>query len=335
MSAVALPPDLEVKSVRRRLVALTTVPVLLLGAAACGDGAGEAETGSAGGDSIEGVQVSGEFGEEPTVDVDAPVEVSETASEVIEAGDGTEIAEGSGEEVLAHLSVTNARTGKLVGSTYEEGAPVKMSVAEGQMFPGILDAIVGTQSGSRLLVVATPQDAYGTQGVPQLNLKPDDSVVFVVDVLSTHPEEVLEGPDGEAAEDLPADLPTVKEKDGEVTGISFENAAKKPPKELQVITLIEGDGPPARDDSFVTFDYYGQTWGGKKPFDQSYEREPVPFPVGVGGLIPAWDQKIPGVKQGSRVMIIAPPETAYGDQARPGIPANSTLVFIVDVLGVD
>ena len=34
-------------------------------------------------------------------------------------------------------------------------------------------------------------------------------------------------------------------------------------------------------------------------------------------------------------MIIAPPEDGYGDQARPGIPANSTLVFVVDVLGVD
>lgn len=319
---------------RRRLVALTTVPLLLLGTAACGSETEGGETSSAGG-SVEGVQVSGTFGEEPTVEVEAPVEVSETASEVVEAGDGTEIAEGAGEEVLAHLSVTNGRTGKLVGSTYEEGAPVKMGVAEGQMFPGILDAIVGEQTGSRVVVVATPEDAYGTQGVPQLDLKPEDTVVFVVDLLSTHPEEVLDGPEGETVEDLPEDLPTVEEEDGAVTGISFENAAKQPPKELQIITLIEGDGPPARDDSFVTFDYYGQTWGGKKPFDQSYEREPVPFPVGVGGLIPAWDQKIPGVKQGSRVMIIAPPETAYGDQARPGIPANSTLVFIVDVLGVD
>jgi peptidylprolyl isomerase len=85
----------------------------------------------------------------------------------------------------------------------------------------------------------------------------------------------------------------------------------------------------------VTFNYFGSVYGSKKPFDESYSREPVPFGVGVNGLIPAWDKSIPGLKRGSRVMIIAPPEEGYGDQARPGIPASSTLVFIVDVLGVD
>jgi len=61
----------------------------------------------------------------------------------------------------------------------------------------------------------------------------------------------------------------------------------------------------------------------------------VPFGVGVKGLIPAWDKVIPGLKQGSRVLIIAPPADGYGAQAQQGIPANSTLTFVVDVLGVD
>jgi peptidylprolyl isomerase len=327
---------LEVKSVRRRLVALTVVPLLLLGAAACGEDSESSDgASSSGGEGIEGVDVSGDFGKEPTVEVEAPIEVSETESEVLQEGDGAVVAEGTAEEALVHLSLTNATSGKFIGSTYQDEAPMKMTVAEGQMFPGVLDAIVGQPSGSRFVVVATPEDAYGPQGNPQLDLKADDNVVFVVDVLSTHPDEVLDGPEGEPVEDLPKDLPTVEEKDGAVTGLSFDDAPKDPPKELEVVTLIEGEGPPARDDSFVTFDYYGEVWGGKEPFDQSYDREPVAFPVGVGGLIPAWDEKIPGVKQGSRVMIIAPPETAYGDQDRPGIPANSTLVFIVDVLGVD
>jgi peptidylprolyl isomerase len=326
--------DLEVKPVRRRLVALTVVPLLLAAAACGGDADSTDKEASGGGQGIDSVEVSGDFGEDPKVKVDSPVKVSETESEVLEKGDGAVVEEGTSEEALLHFSVTNATTGKSVGSTYEQGTPIKTVVAEGKMFPGVLDAIVGQTSGSRVLVVATPQDAYGPQGVPQLKLKADDGVIFVVDVLSTHPDEVLDGPEGKELK-VPDGLPTVEEKNGEVTGMSFENAAKNPPKELQVIPLIEGEGPPARDDSFVTFDYYGQTWGGKKPFDQSYDRDPVPFAVGVNNLIPAWDQKIPGLKRGSRVMIIAPPETAYGDQDRPGIPANSTLVFIVDILGVD
>jgi len=85
----------------------------------------------------------------------------------------------------------------------------------------------------------------------------------------------------------------------------------------------------------VTFDYFGAVWGEKKPFDESFSREPTAFAVGVNSLIPAWDQEIPGLTRGSRVMIIAPPDSAYGDQDQPNIPGGSTLVFVVDVLGVD
>jgi len=103
-----------------------------------------------------------------------------------------------------------------------------------------------------------------------------------------------------------------------------------------VIPLVKGDGPVAKAGRLVTFNYYGAVWGAKKAFDSSFTRgAPVPFGVGVHGLIPAWDKVIPGLKQGSRVIIVAPPNEAYGSQGRPGIPANSTLTFVVDVLGVD
>ncbi len=85
----------------------------------------------------------------------------------------------------------------------------------------------------------------------------------------------------------------------------------------------------------VTFDYYGAVCGEDKPFDESYSREPTPFGVGVKGLIPAWDKVIPGLKRGSRVLIIAPPEDGYGDQGSPTSRPDSTLMFVVDVLGVD
>ena len=52
-------------------------------------------------------------------------------------------------------------------------------------------------------------------------------------------------------------------------------------------------------------------------------------------LIPAWDKGSRRLAKGSRVLIIAPPGEAYGARAQSGIPKNSTLVFVVDVLGVD
>ena len=66
------------------------------------------------------------------------------------------------------------------------------------------------------------------------------------------------------------------EEDGKVTGFDWSSAPKKAPKKLTVIPLTEGDGPVAEAESMVTFNYFGSVWGAKKPFDESYSREPVP-----------------------------------------------------------
>ena len=62
---------------------------------------------------------------------------------------------------------------------------------------------------------------------------------------------------------------------------------------------------------------------------------PVAFPIGVGRLIKGWDQGLVGVPQGSRVLLVVPPDLGYGAKgSAPKIPGNATLVFVVDVLGV-
>jgi peptidylprolyl isomerase len=204
-----------------------------------------------------------------------------------------------------------------------------------QFFKVIIDGLVDKPQGSRVAIAATVKDVWGAAGAPQLQLKPTDTVLFVIDILSVEPTDVIDAPTGKEVTP-PATAPVVKETDGKVTGFDFSKAPKKAPTKLQVIPLIQGDGPEAKAGHLVSFNYYGAVWGAKKAFDSSFTRGgPVPFGVGVNGLIPAWDKVIPGLKQGSRVIIIAPPDQAYGSQARPGIPANSTLTFVVDVLGVD
>lgn len=327
---------------RRRLVALAVVP-LLFGAAACGDSGGDAagdqpsaSTSVDTGDAIDGVEVTGTVGEAPTVKIDAPLSLDETTSHVVEAGDGNPVVEG--QQALIHLYIANAKTGDKAFSTYEQGAPYHLqSVSDDQFFPAVLDAIIGKPVGSRVVVAATPEDAFGSAGNPQMKIGKDDPVVFVVDVVSVEPTEVLDGPKGEKAADVPDDIPTVVEKNGDVTALNFDNAPKKPSDKLQVIPLIEGDGPVARDNSLVTFDYFGQIYGTDKVFDESYSKEPVTFPLGIGGLIRGWDEGLVGLKRGSRVLIIAPPEYGYGATGNPqaGIKGTDTLAFVVDILGVD
>ncbi|GAB2741151.1 FKBP-type peptidyl-prolyl cis-trans isomerase [Nocardioides pakistanensis] len=316
---------------RRRLVALTAVPLLLLGVAACGEAD---EPGSSASPALDGLEVTGEFGTAPTVKVDEALNLEETETEVLTSGDGNPVVEG--EQAVLHLYVANGSTGEKALSTYDQKVPAAFQMAQGQLFQAVIDGVVGETVGSRVVVATPPEDAFGEQGNEQYGIGPEDDVVFVVDVMSVEPTEVLEAPEGEPATDLPKGLPTVEEKDGAVTGISFDGAAKKPAKELQVITLIEGEGPSARDASLVTFDYLGQVYGSDEVFDESYSTEPRTFPVGIGGLIQAWDQGLVDVKRGSRVLIIAPPEMAYGEQGSPpSIPGDSTLAFVVDVLGVD
>lgn len=324
---------------RRRLAALTVVSLMVFGTAACGgDPAEPSDSASASdvdmGQKIPGLQVTGKVGTPPKVKVDAPLKVDETETEVVTAGEGNPVVEG--QTALLHITVVNGNTGKKAASTYDQSTPASVEMSEGRIFPALLDALVGKPQGSRVAVAGTVKETYGQGGAQQLGLKPSDTVVFVVDVVSVPPADVLKGPQGDEVTP-PDDVPAVEEKGGKVTGLDFSEAPAKPSGKLQVIPLIEGDGPPARDDSLVTFDYFGEVWGGKKPFDESYSRQPVTFPLGVGQLIKAWDQGLVGVKKGSRVMIIAPPDYGYGPNGNPqaGIQGTDTLVFIVDVLGVD
>lgn len=314
---------------QRRLFALLAALLMVLVTTSCGSGD---STDAAEAGPLEAVTTEGTVGEELEVAYDGKVTAEEAETEVLEEGDGNPVEANS--TILMHLYIGNGTSGKQSINTYEQGKAVSVRMSEDQLFKPVLDAVVGQKSGSRIAVAASVKEVWGAQGQPQLKLKASDTAVFIADIVSVEPVEVLDGPQGDEVAP-PKDAPKVIEENGQVTGLDWSEAPKKAPKELEVITLVEGDGPEVGAQEMVTFDYFGAVWGEKKPFDESFSREPTAFAVGVNSLIPAWDEKIPGLTRGSRVMIIAPPESAYGDQDQPNIPGGSTLVFVVDVLGVD
>jgi peptidylprolyl isomerase len=181
------------------------------------------------------------------------------------------------------------------------------------------------------VVASTPDDAYGTQGAAQIGIKGGDSLVMVADILSTDPTKILSGPSG-ATHALPTTAPRIRSSGDDLTGLDFAGLSK--PTKPAVISLREGTGPAIESPDRIAADYIGQVWGAKEPFNNTYGKEPARFSIGLGGLIKAWDKGLPGLKEGARVMLICPPDVAYGTDAKPGIPANSTLVFVIDVLGV-
>lgn len=94
----------------------------------------------------------------------------------------------------------------------------------------------------------------------------------------------------------------------------------------------EGTGDVAKDSDTVVVNYKGTLIDGKE-FDNSYTRgEPLSFRL--DGVIPGWTEGLKHIKKGGKIQLVIPPELAYGKTGVPGIPANSTLVFDVELLDI-
>ncbi|HEN3280977.1 TPA: FKBP-type peptidyl-prolyl cis-trans isomerase [Yersinia enterocolitica] len=93
-----------------------------------------------------------------------------------------------------------------------------------------------------------------------------------------------------------------------------------------------GTGEAPKDSDTVVVNYKGTLTDGTE-FDNSYKRgEPLSFRL--DGVIPGWTEGLKQIKKGGKITLVIPPELAYGESGVPGIPANSTLVFDVELLDI-
>ncbi len=121
---------------------------------------------------------------------------------------------------------------------------------------------------------------------------------------------------------------------------SIVPAAQAAAQGLKVIDVKQGTGPVAKAGQSVTVNYTGWLYvnGAKgKKFDSSLDHgSPFTFALGAGQVIPGWDQGVAGMKVGGKRTLIIPPELGYGPGGTPDgtIPPNATLIFDVDLLGV-
>ncbi|HEY9441842.1 MAG TPA: FKBP-type peptidyl-prolyl cis-trans isomerase [Gemmatimonadales bacterium] len=112
-------------------------------------------------------------------------------------------------------------------------------------------------------------------------------------------------------------------------------ALTRMPSGLRYQDVAVGSGEEATAGRTAVVHYTGWLPDGKK-FDSSRDRgEPFSFPLGAGQVIAGWDQGVAGMKVGGRRKLVIPSELGYGASgAPPDIPPNATLVFDVELLGV-
>lgn len=104
---------------------------------------------------------------------------------------------------------------------------------------------------------------------------------------------------------------------------------------LQIQDEAVGTGAEAVSGKKVTVNYVGTLVDGTK-FDSSYDHgAPFSFNLGAGEVISGWDQGVNGMKVGGKRKLVIPPSLGYGSQTVGPIPANSTLVFEVELLSVE
>ncbi|MFD8572825.1 FKBP-type peptidyl-prolyl cis-trans isomerase [Streptomyces sp. NPDC057694] len=333
---------------RRRLAALLIVPALALTATACGgddDGKKDAADKADSSSPAPGVpkpvdtatpmpKVSGAYGKTATISLPK----SDPSDKFVVHT----VSQGSGATVKKNDLVSFNYTGKIwkgakdLGSTYGAkggGDQLVTAGAEGQ-FPAFSDAVVGQKEGSRVLVVAPPAAGFGSQGNPQFGVTAKDTLVFAVDIKKVEPKKV----EGTQAA-IPSNLPQIK-ADAEAPAV-ISVPKNDPPKKLVEQVLIPGKGAEIKSGQSVSMQYSGAVWkeneGKAKAalFDSSWNRGGQPFTtaIGQGQVIKGWDKGIVGKHVGDRVLLVIPADQAYGakDQGKT-LPANSTLVFVVDIL---
>lgn len=185
----------------RRPAALALALALLVSLSACGSDKDSSTTTKAGSDTenTTGSQDSGSDGSgtksgecrsaDDAADADAPEVDAPTAkatemvvTDLIE-GCGAEIPEGSVVQVEVNYMGKALSTGDTFDSSFERGEPVSFPVGAGQLIEGWDTGLVGMKEGGRRQLLIPGDLAYGEMGSPP-DIGPDDTLVFVIDLLS-------------------------------------------------------------------------------------------------------------------------------------------------------
>ncbi|GAA2394181.1 FKBP-type peptidyl-prolyl cis-trans isomerase [Streptomyces glaucosporus] len=329
----ARPPHTRsLRTVGRRVAAALVVPALLF-TAACGSGDEEGPSGTA-------TKVTGKVGEEPKITVPEDAEApEEAATKVVAEGKGDKMAKGD----FVRMNVLMTNNGQELINTWKQqpqGAPeggaqrqeiVRLDGEQQGLPAPVMDALIGERAGGRVLIEGTAKSIMGGEINPQLGINESDSMVWVVDAVAAAKTDAKAEVSGEQAP-VEEGMPEVEARKQKAAAITVPKG-EKAPKKLRQQVLIEGDGPEVKAGDGLIAQYTGVKWEDGEKFDSSWDHGgATAFQIGTGSVVKGWDQALVGKKVGDRVLLVIPPELAYGSNPQSEL-ARNTLVFVVDIVG--
>lgn len=240
-----------------------------------------------------------------------------------------------GDILSLHLTLKNAKD-SVIRDTHKEGTPLKLMLQvppfKGSFEEGL--AMLGKGDSATFFVKADSLFARAGQPFPAGIVKGSD-IVFNVKLLEVQNEQEYQKAQTEAS---------VKQKatdDKILTDYLKKNniVAQKTPNGVYYVVTQPGAGAKPNKGDNVMVQYTGKLLNGKV-FDSSLTNQqsggkPVQFQVGVGMIIPGWEEGIMQFGKGTKGTLFIPSGMAYGQQgAPPTIPANSPLIFDIELVDI-
>lgn len=318
------------KSLLSKAVTAACAMVLCLGVSACGDNSDAKNTksdskSSSSSEKIEmhqiaGVTAKGELGKKPTISFKTPMTVENNSYVVLQKGDGAQIEDG--DRVCSQGIAISVKDGSELASTWEKNTPDCSTVVTSdtsQMTENYYKIFKSLKLNSTVAFGVNDSNSTSSSST-------GPSYLMVLTLVSKSKN--LKKATGDKVANVPADLPKVTlAKNGKP---SIDMNGYKGSDSLVSQDLIKGKGAVVKDTQSVVAHYTGWLLDGTQ-FDSSWDRGQSSA-FSLDSVIKGWKQGLAGHTVGSQVLLVVPPSLGYGNKDQEKIPANSTLVFVVDIL---
>jgi FKBP-type peptidyl-prolyl cis-trans isomerase FkpA len=240
-----------------------------------------------------------------------------------------------GDIMTFHLVLKNSED-SVLRDTYKEANPVKL-VLQQPPFKGSFEeglAMLAKGDSATFYVNADSLFAKMMQPMPPM-IKKGTDLGFTVKVLSVQTSEEFQKEQAQqGAQQKGVDEKVIEDY---LAKNNLQGKAQKTESGLRYIVQEEGSGATPSQGDQVKVHYTGKLLDGKV-FDSSRDNpqsggQPIDFQVGVGMVIPGWEEGIMMMKKGGKRTLIIPSGQAYGQEGSPGaIPPNSVLIFDVELV---